>query len=194
MSRLRLSVPIIPLLGTLEQQASLLFEAADFRHRLQSTGYFHSYCSSILATSAWVFLGFEQALGFNLVDLYQQLCDLVPRRTARDYAFVSVNPDPVTALRFEKAGLSVLASKDLTSFLNRISSELMMARRKRQEQLRMPLVLPGRPYKYLDSYSESDADLFYGRAEDAAELFGSIVGNEAVVLYGNSGVREDVLA
>jgi len=185
--------PIFTLLGTLDQPSSLILNEASYNRRLLSTGYFHSYCGSMLATSTWLFLGFEQAPGFELHDLYQRLCDMVPKRAVRDYAFFSEEPDPVAALRLNNAGLSIIRCLDLVAFLNRLSAELFIARQRRQDQLQMSLMPPGQPYKYLDSYSEIDGELFRGRTGDVAELSGCIVGSEAVVLYGNSGVGKTSL-
>ena len=96
-------------------------------------------------------------------------------------------------LRLGNSGLSVLSCGDVTAFLNRLSSGIAEARQQQREQLKMTLVSSDRPYKYLDSYAEMDSDLFRGRANDVSELFGSIIGNEAVVLFGNSGVGKTSL-
>jgi len=186
-------VPLFPLLGTLTHHSSVVLEEADFHSRLHSNSLFHSYCSSILATSTWLFLGFEQAIGFELYRLHQQLCSLVPKRTSRDYALFSDAIDPVAELRLGNSGLSMLSCGDLTAFLNRLSSRMAEARQRQKEQLTMTLVSSSRPYKYLDSYAEMDSDLFCGRANNVSELIGSIIGNEAVVLFGNSGVGKTSL-
>jgi hypothetical protein len=45
-----------------------------------------------------------------------------------------------------------------------------------------------RPFKFLDFYSESDADLFYGRESEIHNLCSKILGHRSFVLYGRSGV------
>jgi DNA-binding winged helix-turn-helix (wHTH) protein len=45
-----------------------------------------------------------------------------------------------------------------------------------------------RPFKFLDFYTEADADLFYGRESEINNLCSKILGHQSFVLYGRSGV------
>jgi len=48
--------------------------------------------------------------------------------------------------------------------------------------------LPPRPYKFLNYFEESDAPIFFGRAEKIRELTGKVLGYRMTLLYGKSGV------
>ena len=45
-----------------------------------------------------------------------------------------------------------------------------------------------RPYKFLDYYSETDSDLFFGRESEIESLCSKILAHRSLILYGRSGV------
>lgn len=53
--------------------------------------------------------------------------------------------------------------------------------------------LAARPYKFLQSYSEDDAPVFWGRDREIAEISSKIVQNPSYVIYGQSGVGKTSL-
>jgi len=49
------------------------------------------------------------------------------------------------------------------------------------------------PFKFLDAYDQSDADIFFGRDEEIQELYDMVVGNSIVLVYGASGTGKTSL-
>src|SRR5580704_15269244 len=49
------------------------------------------------------------------------------------------------------------------------------------------------PFKFLDSYTKDDADIFFGREKEVEELYHKIFNSKLLVVYGSSGTGKTSL-
>ena len=44
------------------------------------------------------------------------------------------------------------------------------------------------PFKFLDSYTKEDKDIFFGREQEIEELYQKVFENKTLLVYGVSGI------
>ena len=127
----------------------------------------------------------------NWQRLHRRLAGEVHPQHRREYALAS---SPTQVEDWQAHGITDLQAPDPAAWLAGLAQAVAALPPLPVDTLPGPGPLLGqRPYKFLDYYTQQDADLFFGRDEWAEQLSAAILAHPLVVLFGPSGMGKTSL-
>ncbi|WP_152918239.1 nSTAND1 domain-containing NTPase, partial [Ardenticatena maritima] len=184
-------IALIKLQGDIEDPEHLYITEDDVRRFLRSMSALHDVVRAYFATKTLVFVGYN--LEHPIVrDMFDQIEDLMGQFRRPAFALVPRLP-PENEVAYWKRRNVTLIETDLPDFFERLAVAVERLQQQTVEPPPNPLenritsARPERPYKALESFTQSDAAIFAGRQEESRRLTHRILARRHVVLYGGSG-------
>ena len=181
-------VNLLKIHGCVSQWESIVITKDDYWEFFERRPSIANILSAEAARRSLLFVG--HGLGdddFNRI--YLQVTRNLAEFRHKSYA-VQLYPNPVD-VTFWKAKRLEIIDADAAKFLTALKQAVAVAMP--VELAREVILLPQRPYKFLDYFEAADQAIFYGRELEAPALQRQIMAHKLTVLYGASGVGKTSL-
>jgi len=123
--------------------------------------------------------------------LHRALTEGISPHHRREYALARTER---TVAEWNKHGVTAVMAPEPAEWLTDLTQAVANVPPRPVDIVPAPGDLLGRrPYKFLDFYTAEDADLFFGREQQAEDLVDRILAEPLVVLFGRSGVGKTSL-
>lgn len=182
-------ITLIKLHGDINQPDSLIITEDDLDAFIDRLPTISDVIRAYFATKTLIFIGYKLD-GELFKRFFRQVTRNLSAFQRPAYAVVSEPLDEVDERYWQRFNVNVI-TRDLEPFLESLSQAVKtvnQAPSRERQTLTLPQpTLPERPYKGLDSFSETDAAIFHGRKAESQRLANRILAHRATVLYGVSG-------
>jgi formylglycine-generating enzyme required for sulfatase activity len=179
---------LVYLFGSARAVETLCTDSRTYQERLDPRTLLHQHITGLLANSTLLFLGYSSSAWFDFEDFYGRLANITPYRHRRlNYAICEERVDEATYKRFMDRDLRIIVPANVEDYTYQLAQKVLLEQTYLGRQSRLPHI-PDKPYKYLDYYSSSDAEIFYGRGRDIEHIVGLVLAHRSLVLFGASGV------
>src|ERR1051326_831333 len=179
---------LVYLFGSARAVETLCTDSRTYQERLDPRTLLHQHITGWLANSTLLFLGYSSAAWFDFEDFYGRLANITPYRHHRlNYAICEERVDDAMYKRLLDRDLRIIVPANVEDYTYQLAQKVLLEKTYLGRQSRLPHI-PDKPYKYLDYYSSSDAEIFYGRDRDIEHIVGLVLAHRSLVLFGASGV------
>jgi hypothetical protein len=184
---------LVRMYGSLDQPGSVVVTEMDHLRWQEEVEAVFNLLKGLIASRTLLFLGHDLD-DDHLKNIYARVMLPFKRNVRRSYA-CCVQASPYVVAWWDKLNVQTIFAEP-TMLLQQLT-ELLQTRRARPA---FPPILPGplpeiprQPYKFLNSYEESDQAVFFGREQEKWQVLSKIATFRVVLLHGKSGTGKTSL-
>lgn len=184
---------LVRMYGSLDQPDSVVLTELDYLRWQRQAENFMVLLQGLIASRTLLILGHDLEDQY-IRNLYGRVILPFERNIRRSYA-VTLQASDFTKALWEELNVQIISCSP-TAFVEQLFERLRL-RRAREVPPPLPLTppspIPRQPYKFLNSYEESDSAIFFGREKEKAQILSKIVSVRLILLHGKSGTGKTSL-
>jgi hypothetical protein len=186
---------LVRMYGTLDQPDSVVVTELDYlrwQHQIEN---FMILLHGLIASRTLLILGHDLE-DEHIRNLYGRVILPLKRNVRRSYA-LDLNISGYTKALWEELNVEIIPSTPAV-FLEQVLEQLharqgLPKAQKGSQSLNLAVPIPKQPYKFLNSFEESDSSIFFGRDREKALVLSKIVSFRLILLHGKSGTGKSSL-
>ena len=186
---------LVRMYGSLEQPDSVVVTELDYLRWQDQVENVIILLKGLIASRTLLILG-NDLEDEHLRNLYGWVTLPFKRNVRRSYA-LSLHASAHTTALWKRLGVEII-KEESAAFVEQLFERLRARRASGrflgpQPSPIAPMPIPRQPYKFLNSYEESDSSIFFGREQEKAQILSKIVSFRLVLLHGKSGTGKTSL-
>jgi hypothetical protein len=186
---------LVKMYGSLDQPDSVVVTELDYLRWQGQVENIMDLLKGLIASRTLLILGHDLE-DEHLRNLYGWVTLPFKRNVRRSYA-VALSVSAYTTALWKKLGVEIIRGEPIV-FVEKLLKQAQPRRgssgNRPAKTLQVPLTpIPRQPYKFLNSYEESDTSIFFGRDKEKAHILSKIVSFRLILLHGKSGTGKSSL-
>lgn len=180
---------IVKLYGDVDHKSNLVLTRDDYIALLEDLPNISDLLKFYFSTKTLLFIGYNLS-NPHFLQLYSYANQRTKGYQRRAFA-VDPRPTPFERRLWERRNLYLVEATP-TEFLVELSRQIDLDELPPKDSITTALIVGSNedhrsPYKFLNSYDESDADIFFGREADIKNTVRKLLYSKLMIVYGRSG-------